>query len=135
VHVILGRSYQTIWQRHKHKASVIIVSNRCPDFSLQNCGESRLGSNVYCPRSWLLMRFCDVSFGPSEILDMVTMPRAEIIRTLLDRLKYYKDQDGNVIAKESQSQSKSSSLSFISFGSDLFLLQILTNLKPLLNKL
>jgi len=81
------------------------------------------------------MRFCDVSFGAAEILDMVVMPRAEIVKTLLDRLKYYKDQDGNVIPKESQSQSKSSSLSFISFGSDLFLLQILTNLKPLLIKL
>jgi len=81
------------------------------------------------------MRFYDVSFGAAEILDMVVMPRAEIVKTLLDRLKYYKDQDGNVIAKESQSQSKSSSLSFISFGSDLFLLQILTNLKPLLIKL
>jgi len=65
----------------------------------------------------------EISFGEDEILDMLTMTRSEIIRAVLQRLRYYKNQDGEIILK-SQSQSKSSSLSFIAFGSDLFLLQI-----------
>jgi len=38
------------------------------------------------------MRFCDVSFGAPEILDMVVMTRAEIIKNLLKRLKYHQNQ-------------------------------------------
>jgi len=71
----------------------------------------------------------EVAFGENEILDLLTMTRSEIIKCVLQRLRYYKNQDGETVTVESQSQSKSSSLSFISFGSDLFLLQILPNLK------
>jgi len=51
-----------------------------------------------------------IDFGVDEILDMVVMSKSDIVKRLLRRLKYYRDQDGNTMETESQSQSKSFSL-------------------------
>jgi len=37
----------------------------------------------------------DISFGENEILDMIVAPKAQIVKTLLRRLKYYKDQSAD----------------------------------------
>lgn len=46
-----------------------------------------------------------ISFGENEILDMVVMRKDEVVKTLLRRLKYYKDQEADAESSESEDES------------------------------
>lgn len=48
----------------------------------------------------------DISFGVVEILDLISMPKSQIVKALLDRVKYYTNQDGEPEASSPQSQDK-----------------------------
>lgn len=50
-----------------------------------------------------------VEFDELEIIDMVVMTRTEILKTLLRKLKYYKDQTDTTDASSSSSTPASSS--------------------------
>lgn len=49
----------------------------------------------------------DISFGVGEILDLISMPKSQIVKALLNRVKYYTNQDGEPEASSSHSSSES----------------------------